>query len=282
MRKAIFVDRLTTIQEHNEKYSEGKATYRIEINQFSDLTEEELHWYTHGYVAAPQHNSTKKFFKPSNSIMLSSAVDWRESGIVPEVKDQGNCGSCWAFATAGAVEIHYGLFKKENVSLSEQHLLDCAIENHGCKGGWMEKAYAYVTENGIHKAQDYPYETTQSACRLNPSKSLYKIQDTIFIEQGNEEHLLAAVAEKGAVSVAIDATGNFAAYQSGVYYNTNCSTSKLTHAVIVVGFGQENGEDYWLVRNSYSKNWGENGYVKISRNRNNHCGIASAATFPVV
>lgn len=246
------------------------------------MTEEELHWYTHGYVAASQDNSTKKFFKPSKSFKLSRTVDWRQNGIVPEVKDQGNCGSCWAFATVGTVEIHYGLNKKENVSLSEQHLLDCATDNHGCKGGWMEKAYAYITKNGIHKNEDYPYEKIQSACRFNPSKSLCKIQDTMFIEEGNEEHLLAAVAEKGAVSVAIDATGNFAAYQSGVYYNNNCSTTTLTHAVIVVGYGQENGEDYWLVRNSYSKNWGENGYVKVSRNKNNHCGIASAASFPVV
>lgn len=282
LRKALFISRLTTIQEHNQRYSDGKVTYRIGLNKFSDLTEEELHWYTHGYVGVPQQNITKKIFKPTNSIQHSEAIDWRESGIVPDVKDQGNCGSCWAFAAIGTIETHYGLYKKKNVSLSEQQLLDCATDNYGCSGGWVEKAYAYIIKNGIHSDQDYPYKTTQTACRYNPSKSIFKINDVAFIEEGNEEHLLKGVAEKGAISVAIDATGNFAAYQSGIYYNSNCSTSKLTHAVIIVGYGQENGKDYWLVRNSYSKSWGENGYVKMLRNKNNHCGIASAASFPDV
>lgn len=168
------------------------------------------------------------------------------------------------------------------VTLSEQQLVDCVRKASGCRGGWMTDAYMYIARNGgINYDRDYPYRANDGGCRYQSSKPKVTIRGYAYLTGPNENMLKDMVATKGPVSVAIDAGGNFASYSKGVYYNPSCSTNKFTHAVVIVGYGRENGQDYWLVKNSWGSNWGLGGYIKMARNRNNHCGIASKASYPV-
>jgi hypothetical protein len=146
----------------------------------------------------------------------------------------------------------------------------------------MPNAYLYIARNGgINYDRDYRYEARDNACRYRSSMPRVSVRGYAYLTGPNEEMLKDMVVTHGPVSVAFDSGGNFAGYRGGVYYNPRCSTNKFTHAVVIVGYGRENGQDYWLVKNSWGSNWGQGGYVKMARNRGNHCGIASHASYPV-
>ncbi|RZC34145.1 Peptidase C1 and/or Inhibitor I29 domain containing protein [Asbolus verrucosus] len=282
-RKELFLKKLQHIEEHNEKYEQGLVSYRVGINKFTDFTEEELRPYIQGLRIPPNKLRSNVTFTPKKGFQYPDSKDWRDEGVVPPVKNQGTCGSCWAFSTIGTLECHYGIYKQQTISLSEQQLVDCVKDNYGCGGGWMDPAFLYIKDNGgINTETDYPYEEVDGNCHYDARKTHYSLADVVDIEAKNEQALLAAVAEKGPVSVAVDATGNFAAYESGIYYNPDCNPDFLTHAVVVVGYGTEDGQDYWIVRNSYTDSWGDHGYIKMARNRDNNCGIASVASYPTL
>ncbi|KAI8120046.1 Cathepsin S [Lucilia cuprina] len=211
---------------------------------------------------------------------LPTHVDWRDSGAITPVKDQKSCGSCWAFASVAALEAHYYLKYQQTVVLSEQNLVDCVTENWGCTGGWMVPSFQYVTiNNGINPESVYPYEAVDGVCRHQYNKGPIN-KAYIAISPDNEEHLQLAVALNGPVAVAIQANNNFMNYKSGVFDDPDCSKIG-NHAVLVVGYGTENGKDYWLIKNSWSSYWGDNGYIKMARNKNNQCAIARYASYPV-
>lgn len=223
---------------------------------------------------------------------LPESINWVEKGFVTSVKDQGVCGACWSFVTTGALESHVMIknAKWNENDYSEQNLMDCSLKygNEGCDGGLMSNAFKYIRDNnGVEADSDYPYRGKITTCRTKQGLKGPKYPITVSSYKSlpiNENVLQKYVALKGPIAVGIDGNHkSFIMYKSGVYYDPICSSRNLNHAILVVGYGTNNlGQDYWLIKNSWGKNWGEQGYGKIARNRNNHCGIASLAGYPIL
>ncbi|GLJ05594.1 hypothetical protein SUGI_0020900 [Cryptomeria japonica] len=216
---------------------------------------------------------------------IPSSLDWREKGAVTNVKDQGSCGDCWAFSATGAIEGINSIFTGSLVSLSEQELCDCDTSyNSGCDGGLMDYAFQWVIRNGgIDTEEDYPYVGAEKTCnRKKVNRQVVTIDDYIDIPANNERALLQAVA-KQPVSVGISGGGRaFQLYSDGIF--TGPCTSSLDHAALIVGYGSQNGLAYWIVKNSWGKNWGRNGYSYMVRNTDvpeGICGINTLASYPI-
>lgn len=225
-------------------------------------------------------------FAISNNGPLPASIDWRDKGAVTNIKNQRHCGSCWSFAATGAIEGQHFLKTGELLSLSEQNLIDCSRSNgnHGCGGGLTTHGYQYVMQMGIKSEEAYPYEAFEGDCRDYVHSPITKVHSFVSIPEGDEESLKEALATIGPVAVSIDASGyNFHHYKSGIYYDDYCSNTHTNHAVLVVGYGtDEHDRDYYIVKNSWGTSWGEDGYFKLIRNHNNHCGIAKRASYPIV
>lgn len=273
----------------NQQNSAG-LTYKLAMNSFGDLTWQEFIQHKTGY----QSGKVEK-----NSIRLTSDnlpkfIDWRKHGIVTRVKNQFECGSCWAFSTTGLVESYHAISTGVLVELSEENLIDCTFSygNGGCSGGYPANALEYIiANNGIDTAKSYPLESVYGwqclvqqmcTCLYNASTVGAKINGYKQLESGNETMLEAAVAKFGPVSVAIEATNAFQFYGSGVFVDSTCGNteSDLNHAVLAVGYDTDkNGQEYYIVKNSWGSDWGESGYVRFARNHNNMCGIATDSVF---
>lgn len=285
LRKEIFTQLLKTINLHNYLYAKGLKTYTLGVNRYSDLSHEEFIKQMNGWKRQNRTLTGSAYLSPNIKIDLPDTVDWRQKGYVTPVKDQGSCGSCWAFSTTGSLEGQNFRKTGKLTSLSEQNLVDCSRKygNEGCNGGLMDNAFKYIKDNkGIDTEDSYPYEAQDGKCRYNPDTR--GASDTGFVDvpPGDEDKLKEAVATVGPVSVAIDASHpSFQSYRSGVYNEQAC-TDQLDHGVLAVGYGTLDGQDYWLVKNSWSTSWGDQGYILMSRNKNNQCGIASAASYPTV
>ena len=215
---------------------------------------------------------------------LPRSVDWRTKGVVTPVKNQGQCGSCWAFSATGSMEAQHALAKNKLLNFSESQIVDCDSADAGCGGGFMDDAFKYViSAGGIESEKAYPYLPEDEKCTFNASRIVAHFKGYQDVK-GGEEGLKQAVAQVGPVSVAIDASGmDFQLYKKGVYYSPSCSPTFLDHGVLVVGYGTtKNGTDYWVVKNSWGSSWGDNGYILMSRNRNNNCGIATEPSYPTI
>ncbi|KAJ1421153.1 Peptidase C1A, papain C-terminal [Sesbania bispinosa] len=287
-RFQVFKDNLRFIDEHNTQNN----TYKVGLNKFADMTNEE---YRAMYLGT-RSDAKRRVMKDKTTTghrytynagdKLPAHVDWRLKGAVAPIKDQGSCGSCWAFSTIATVEAINKIVTGKLVSLSEQELVDCdRAYNEGCNGGLMDYAFEFIIGNGgIDTDEDYPYKGVDGMC--DPTRKNAKVVSIDGYEDVpsyNENALKKAVAHQP-VSVAIEASGRaLQLYHSGVFTG-KCGT-RLDHGVVVVGYGTENGVDYWLVRNSWGTGWGEDGYFKMQRNVKNtragKCGIAMEASYPV-
>ncbi|XP_068228799.1 procathepsin L-like [Palaemon carinicauda] len=294
-RMKIFAENKQKIASHNQLYYSGLKTYKLGMNKYGDMLRHEFVNMMNGFRANISGNGYKvnrgfqgvTFIEPPEDVIMPESIDWRKKGAVTKVKDQEACGSCWAFSATGALEGQHYRQTESLVSLSEQNLIDCSEKfgNNGCNGGLMDNAFQYIKANGgIDTEDSYPYEAEDDKCRYNPDGAGAEDQGFVDIPEGNEQALKKAIAMVGPVSVAIDASqDSFQLYDHGVYSDPDCSSENLDHGVLAVGYGTtDDGQDYWLVKNSWGDSWGDEGYIKIARNQNNMCGIASAASYPLV
>jgi len=270
-RFSTFVANDAKITKHNAK---GKS-WTLGHNEFSDMTEAEF--------SAARINGYKASQRPKNyatatNAAVADAVDWVAAGAVTPVKDQGQCGSCWAFSTTGSFEGAYQIATGDLVSFSEQDLVSCDHDgDQGCNGGLMDTAFGYIKESGICTEGDYPYTSgggDSGSCKTacSPAATL-----TGFTDVANEAGMIAAL-NVGPVSVAVEADKSaWQFYSGGVLDDASCGTS-LDHGVLAVGYGTD-GKDYYNVKNSWGASWGESGYIRLVQGKN-QCGIASAASYP--
>jgi len=274
-RLSIFVSNLRLIQEHNA----AQNSFKLGLNHLCHLSPSEYR-----SLLGFEMTSTIAEATPLTNFKAPKEIDYRTTGIVNPIKDQGQCGSCWAFSSIQGVESQWAMVKGTLLSLSESNLVDCVNTCHGCNGGLMTKAYDYVlkAQNGqFMKESDYPYVPRQGACKFDANKAITKIVGYTSVSYGSEDDLMNKVASLGVADVAIDAgQHSFQTYHSGVYDEPKCSSWQLNHAVGCVGYGTLDGKDFWIVRNSWGTTWGDKGYIYMSRNKKNQCGIANMGLIP--
>jgi len=270
-----FVDNKKVIDEHNAK----GLDWTMGVNAYTDLTSKEFVDLYMGY--RPRNNdfarSLNEHVAPTNQV-LASSLDWRTSGAVTPIKDQGQCGSCWAFSTTGSVEGANKIKSGNLVSVSEQQLVDCAGSsgNQGCNGGLMDDAFEYIIKNGgISSEAAYPYTGRDGKCKSPLPPSVATVSKYTDVKKNDETGLMSAINIEP-VSVAVDAT-SWQTYRSGVL--TGLCGKQLDHGVLLVGYGTDAKNDYWLIKNSWGTSWGEQGYIRIVRGKN-QCGVAAAASYP--
>jgi C1A family cysteine protease len=282
-RFQIFRHNLRDIVIHNLDQTQN---FTMGVNQFTDLTPEEFKSQWVGGLKTQVGSYGCKTFT-SGASGVPATVDWRNKGAVTSVKDQGQCGSCWTFSATGAIEGAWAISKGQLVDLSEQELVDCATGvsygSHGCNGGQMEGAFKFVIANGQCTLASYPYTAKDGTCQK--CTAVAHISYCSDVKPNDQVSMKAAVAQQP-VAVAIEAdTRYFQSYSGGILTSSSCGTS-LDHGVLTVGYGEENGQKYWLVKNSWGTSWGDMGYVKIARSESTNdpgiCGIAMDPSFPTV
>jgi len=283
-RKDTFAKNLDAIIQHN---SQEGVTFKKGINPYTDMTDEEFkkHFNLKAVGADQDCSATQNDALYESVGDIPESWDWRAKDGVSPVKNQGSCGSCWTFSTVGTLEAHslinYGSFDP----LAEQQLVDCAgdFDNHGCEGGLPSHAFEYISyAGGISTEDAYPYFATDRPCTVDPSTFALSVEEGSFnVTEGDEDELKLAIATQGPVSIAFEVVSDFRDYSTGVYSSTECKNSPkdVNHAVVAVGFGTEGGVDYWIVKNSWGTDWGDEGFFKIERGVN-MCGVAECNAFP--
>lgn len=262
-RQSVFQQNLALINSHNSDLSQ---TYTLGLTQFADITPEEFkEIYLTGLLEVQPRNNNENLLLGTEG-RLGADIDWVSKGFTTPVKNQGQCGSCWAFSATGAME---GLSKARGnlQSFSEQQLVDCSTGegNMGCNGGLMDSAFNYVIKNGITSESAYPYTAKDGSCRI--TGGAFKISSFVDINNCNA---LATALTGQVVSVAVDAS-RWSLYSGGVF--NSCGTS-LNHGVTLVG----SSDQFWSVKNSWGTGWGEAGFIRLARG--NTCGICNMASYP--
>ncbi|XP_015571857.2 cysteine protease XCP1 [Ricinus communis] len=279
-RLEVFKDNLMHIDRRNRDVT----TYWLALNEFADLSHEEFKSKYLGLNTDAPRGRISEDLSYRDVIDLPKSIDWRKKGAVAPVKNQGSCGSCWAFSTVAAVEGINQIVTGNLTSLSEQELIDCDTSfNSGCNGGLMDYAFDYIVNNGgLHKEEDYPYLMEEGTCdEKREEMEVVTISGYHDVPENNEESLLKALAHQP-LSISIEASGrDFQFYGRGVF-NGPCGTD-LDHGVAAVGYGSSKGLDYIIVKNSWGPKWGEKGYIRMKRNTGKPeglCGINKMASYP--
>lgn len=267
-------------KEMIENHDAEKEGWSMAMNEFADMEWEEFSALFKGY-----NHRNKPYARKLNahvvdeSVELADSIDWRQKEAVTPVKNQGQCGSCWAFSTTGAVEGAVAISTGKLVSLSEQQLVDCAGAegNQGCNGGLMDNGFEYIIKNGgIGSEESYAYTGRDGKCKT--VESVAKVsgyKDVIHSEKG-----LMSALNLGPVSIAIEADQSGFQFYSGGVFSGLCG-KRLDHGVLMVGYGTDAGKDYWVVKNSWGESWGDNGYIKLVRGKD-ECGVQDSASYPTI
>jgi len=275
-RVGVFYTNLQYILKENSI----QTNYKLGVNQFTDLTTSE---FLEMYTGLKPRERTMNYQTINVDVKtLPATVDWVTAGAVTPIKNQGQCGDCWAFSTTGSLEGVYEITTKNLTSFSEQQLTDCsdAYGNEGCNGGLMDDAFEYVEAKGIETEKQYPFVGVDQKCKYVASDVVFKITGYTDVPPSNNDDLQAAVAQQP-ISIGIDAEA-IMSYSSGIFDNKNCGTS-LDHGVLIVGYGTTSGTDYWLVKNSWGTSWGMSGYIKFIRATGKGtaiCGLNLQASYP--
>ena len=269
------------------------ARWELNANKFVQIPHLHFSRVFKGYKMT--YNPERTAFATDTGV--PDSWDWRDHGIVGKVKNQEQCGSCWAFSAVGSLESQIAKVTGTSVVLSEQEMVDC-VKNipspdnsstccDGCQGGEMYFVYRYLIAN---KSEDdtstqYPYVGSDQDCQVVPSTVKIKLKSFVALPIGDEESVKSALYAHGPISVGVNANLDWQLYKKGIYNPSEkaCdpSISAMDHGVILVGYGAENGLDYWIIRNSWGENWGEQGYIRLARGHNS-CGVANAAIYPVI
>ena len=268
LRKSIFEENLKKIHEIN---SNPKFTYKAGVNQFTDKTDEEFS-SKFGYnkpLSFLLHKNRQLKNEKFRRIDLPASVDWRDNGKVNIVRNQGSCGSCWAFATVATVESHIAIQTEQLLSFSEQQLVDCAPNNHhcggvgGCEGSTQSLGMNYFhLTGGMVARDDYVYQAKDGECQAESKKKIATIDGFHQIRTNDYDGLMDAIANRGPVAVSVAAT-DWKNYSQGIY-NGNCGAD-INHVVVAIGYGEDFVGKYWIIRNSWANTWGEEGYIRLTR-----------------
>lgn len=272
MRFGIFLTNMRKIEEHNR----GSSSYKLGINHLMALTPAEYR----SLLGTRYSQMERQPFTPTKS--APESLDWRDTpDVVANIKDQGQCGSCYIFSALQAVESANKLLYGELIVLSEQNIMDCAILDpywgcYGCNGGLKHGVcnFARDIQKGFMREDEYPYHAVVETCKFEDKKKVSWFYNFKWDKIGDEESLKELVAEWGPASVAINAgLASFQLYKEGIYDDEKCDSMTLNHGVGVVGYGSQDGKDYWIVKNSWGRAWGMEGYIFMSRNKHDQCGI---------
>jgi C1A family cysteine protease len=278
------------VQKHNARYDLGFEQYNMSINNFCWYSRSKFVATKTGYQPPLNYKRSAGTVKSGyfNYNSLPASVDWRKNGTVSSVRNQGECGCCWAFATASALEHCYKMRTGKLMEISKQHLIDCASTpeygNYGCNGGRMSNALNFTAINGVVVEKDYPYEGNDiNECRAGNKKQI-KLNDGFEMVAKNELELKRIVATIGPVTVGINTTPpQMQYYSSGVFFHFACNPNTIDHAVVIVGYGsmkiRNKNVFYWIIKNTWGDKWGEKGYIKMKRGLN-ACGVTNYAIYP--
>lgn len=269
-----FLKKHAHIEEHNAKDS----LYTLGHNQFSTWTDEEYKRIL-GFRAIEEEKIVGTVDFPN--VEVAASIDWRTKNVVNPVRDQKQCGSCWAFSSVAALETAHAIKTGNLVDFSEQQLVDCVRTSFGCNGGNQSTAFNYWETHYAELETNYPYTAVTGTCAYSESKATNVEVTTWQKVTADNTDALKAALNVGVVSVSIEADKYcFQAYKSGIFNNTDCGTS-LDHAVALVGYGSENGTEYWILRNSWNTTWGEQGYMRVAiQSGKGVCGVQMGPLYP--
>ncbi|KAE9592140.1 hypothetical protein Lal_00012941 [Lupinus albus] len=279
----IFISNLNDIIESNLKRT-SSDDYILGLNKFADWSNKEFEeTYLNNNVDMPEDSDMK--LNDDLTCYVPSRLDWRKKGAVTAVKDQGRCGSCWAFATVAGIEGINAIATGNLISLSEQQIVSCDKNNRGCKGGQVNKALSWVLKHGgIASEEDYPYIAKNGTCRTTQ-----KVRNSAYIDGyrrlAQSDNAILCATSIQPIIACLNAT-SFKLYQGRIFHGRYCKKTTFTnHCVLIVGYGSQNGVDYWIVKNSWGKKWGRDGYILIKRNTGlpyGVCAINSKAFQPLI